>query len=214
MSELSSKIDTSNGISQEHFNLAKDYINTFISELEKNNTIIDTLKKEIQNKNSVIKEKDSEIENFNKVSIISSLNKQLTEKDNIIKKLEYQLECAKNKFIKLQQDTKISFIDQTDVVKSQKNNNQDEINNDIENENISDNKSHEKENQHEINNDKEENSIKNTINKKKKREFIEVIINNKTFYICETKIYKKLKSGKISKKSIGTYIDQTNFNFD
>ena len=49
---------------------------------------------------------------------------------------------------------------------------------------------------------------------KKKREFIEVKIENKTYYICETKIYKKLKSGKISKKSIGVYFDETDYNFD
>ena len=214
MSDLSLKIDSSGGISSEHFKQAKEYLITFITEIENNNYIIETLKKEILNKNSIIEEKDCEIENFNKVSIISSLNKQLTEKDNIIKKLEYQLETTKKKLV----DTKLSIVNQTDDNQSQ-DNNANEIN-DNEMENIADNKSQDSNNENEnldndeINNDKEENSVKNTINKKKKRQFIEVEINSKTFYICETKIYKKLKSGKISKKSIGTYIDKENFNFD
>ena len=223
MSDLSSKIDTSNGISCEHFKLAKEYLNNFISELEKNNKVIDTLKKEIENKNSIIDEKEDEIENFNKVSIIYSLNKQITEKDNIIKKLEYQLENTKKKLTQLQQDIKLSSVSE-----SKKNDNvTDNIPIDCHQDagvpiqSITEERADEKHQNHtdittETPVDQTENNKieDNPSEKKKKREFTEVKIKNKTFYICESKIYKKLKSGKISKKSIGTYIDENDFKFD
>ena len=172
MTDLSSKIDTSNGISCEHFKLAKEYLNTFISELENNNKVINTLKTEIENKNLIIQEKEYEIDNFNKVSIIYSLNKQITEKDNIIKKLEYQLENTKKKLTQLQQDIKLSSVselnktnnklnitDNIPIHENQQNDIVEQLQNDTDN--IAD---------VQIQNNKiEENSIKNSSEIKKKK---------------------------------------------
>lgn len=240
MSNLSSKLDCENGVSSEHFKIAKEYLDTFITELEKNSFIIEDLKKQIQHKNTMLEEKQHEIDNFNKVSIISSLNKQITEKDNIIKKLEYQLENTKKKLIQLQENSISNKKDKIHIF-----NNEIKIDNpnesDSELDNIKDKSSdddekvteNEKSSDDEMSTEKstdtvddkstenekstvdvQKNSIKNSNQKKKKRQFTEVKINNKLYYICDEKIYKKLKSGKISKKSSGTYIDENNYKFE